>query len=586
MNIFSQYRDEVVRILDDMARAGEIPSGIDYARVSVELPKEAAHGDMATNAAMVIAKPAGKNPRALGEALAAKLKSLPDVENAEVAGPGFVNFRLKPGRWTLCLKDILAAGEHYGDSKMGRALPAINIEYVSANPTGPLTAGHARGAVVGDALANLLSKAGYTVVKEYYINDAGAQVEKLARSTFLRYREALGETIGEIPPGFYPGEYLKDVGEALAKRDGDKWVKAAEAEWLPVCKKTALEMLMAEIRRDLGDMGIRHDVFTSEQSIIDGGVVNRAYAELETKGLIYTGVLEPPKGKKPEDWEERPQQLFRATQFGDDVDRPLKKSDGSWAYFANDIAYHWDKYHRGGRVLVDVLGADHGGYVKRIGAAVKAVTGGVAEVHCLICQLVHMYQNGEPVRMSKRAGTFVTLRDIIDQVGSDVLRFIMLTRKPDQSLDFDFAKVQEQSKDNPVFYVQYAHARCCSVMRNALDLWPDTDVSGPGLSGADVGLLTSPEEVEVIRLLASWPRTVELAAATFEPHRIAFFLQEVASAFHTFWNKGRDDATLRFLIEDNRELSRARLAFVKSVATVIASGLAVMGVRPVEELRS
>ena len=586
MNIFNLYRDEVIKILTGMVEAGDIPAGLDYSRVSVELPKDASHGDMATNAAMVIAKPAGKNPKQLGDILSARLKTLPDVTESSVAGPGFVNFRLNPVRWTLCLNDILSADTNFGDSAVGHGQPAINIEYVSANPTGPLTAGHARGAVVGDALANLLRKAGYAVTKEYYINDAGAQVEKLARSTYLRYREALGEVIGEIPPGFYPGEYLKDVGAALASRDGDRWMKSAEAEWLPACKAMALAMLLAEIKHDLGAMGIAHDVFTSEQEMIGRGVVDQIYAELESKGLIYTGVLEPPKGKKPDDWEERPQQLFRATQFGDDVDRPLKKSDGSWTYFANDIAYHWDKYKRGGRVLVDVLGADHGGYVRRIEAAVKAITGGEGRVHCLICQLVHMFHNGEPVRMSKRAGTFVTLRDIIDQVGSDVLRFIMLTRRPDQTLEFDFAKVQEQSKDNPVFYVQYAHARCCSVIRNAHEIWADMDVSPKALAGADMALLASPDEVEVIRLLASWPRVVEQAAATFEPHRIAFFLQEVASAFHTFWNKGRDNTALRFLIEDNATLSCARLALVRSVATVIASGLAVMGVKPVEELRS
>ncbi|HCS22299.1 MAG TPA: arginine--tRNA ligase, partial [Rhodospirillaceae bacterium] len=477
----------------------------------------------------------------------------------------------------------LSAGIHFGNSGMGQN-KKVNIEYVSANPTGPLTVGHARGAVVGDAMASLLQKAGFDVVREYYINDAGNQVNILGRSVYLRYREALGESIGEIPPGFYPGEYLKDVGQMVAKRDGDKWLGKDEAEWHAVCKAAALEMMLAEIKSDLADMGIHHDVFSSEQAVIDAGAVDKAFKALEDQGLIYTGVLEPPKGKKPDDWEERPQTLFKATEFGDDTDRPLKKSDGSWTYFANDIAYHWDKYNRGAKHLIDILGADHGGYVKRIRAAVKAVSGGEADVDVKLCQIVHTFDNGEPVRMSKRAGTFVTLRDMLDKVGKDVIRFIMLTRSSDQTLEFDFAKVVEQSKDNPVFYVQYAHARCHSVLRNAKEMFPDMASDGASLSEANVSRLASEDELKLVRLMAAWPRHVEQAAEAAEPHRITFYLQELAAEFHAFWNKGREDNSLRFLHENDRGLSHARLALVRAVATVIASGLTVMGVTPLEEL--
>jgi arginyl-tRNA synthetase len=555
----------------------------DFSRVIVEPPRDAAHGEMASNAAMVLSKSFGENPRMLAEKVTAILEAHPDVAETSIAGPGFVNFRLHPQMWHNCLKAILHDGTAYGDSDMGRG-QRINVEYVSANPTGPLTAGHARGAVVGDALAALLEKAGYDVTREYYINDAGAQVEKLARSVYLRYREALGEDIGDIPEGHYPGEYLKDVGAALKKRDGTKWMDAEEKDWLPVCKEIALEMMMEEIRHDLNDINIKHDVFTSEQEVIDRGAVDEAFGILQERGLIYTGVLEPPKGQMPDDWEERPQTLFRATDFGDDVDRALKKSDGSWTYFANDIAYHWDKYKRTQGELINIFGADHGGYVKRLGAAVTALTDGKAKVECKLCQMVHMYDNGEPVRMSKRAGTFVTLRDIIDKVGGDVLRFIMLTRKNDQTLEFDFAKVVEQSKENPVFYVQYAHARCCSVLRNAAEMFPDADLSDEALSEADLSLLNTEEDLALIRVLAGWPRFIRSAAEAAEPHRIAFYLQELAAAYHAFWTKGRGDASLRFLIEDELELSLARLALVRAVALVTASGLQVMGVKPVEEM--
>jgi arginyl-tRNA synthetase len=581
MNIFQDYKNKITSILSDMAAAGELPDGLDFSRLTVEPPREAAHGDMSTNAAMILAKPAGKNPKQLGEALAEKIKKLHGVTDVSVAGPGFVNFRLAPEQWLAAVTNILKAGAAYGNSTMG-AGKNINVEYVSANPTGPLTAGHARGAVVGDALSNLLDKAGYNVIREYYINDAGAQVEKLGRSAYLRYKEALGLGEAEIPPGLYPGEYLKDVGAALAKRDGDKWVHADEKDWLPATRSFAIDFLMTEIKSDLKDMGINQSVFSSEAEVVARGEVEAAFKVLEDQGLIYTGVLEPPKGKKPDDWEERPQTLFKATQFGDDVDRPMKKSDGSWTYFANDVAYHYDKFKRTKGDLIDILGADHGGYVKRIQAAVRAISGGKAEVDVKLCQMVQMLNNGEPVRMSKRAGTFVTLRDVLDQIGGDVLRFIMLTRKNDQSLEFDFAKVMEQSKDNPVFYVQYAHARCHSVMRNAKEMFPDLDIAS--VVNADMSKISSPDELEVIRLMASWPRHVEAAAEAHEPHRIAFYLHDLASAFHTFWNKGRDDGSLRFLHENDRALSESRLAFVRSVANVIASGMAVMGVKPLEEM--
>ncbi|MEQ8165550.1 MAG: arginine--tRNA ligase, partial [Alphaproteobacteria bacterium] len=455
---------------------------------------------------------------------------------------------------------------------------------VSANPTGPMHVGHGRGAVFGDVLARLLAKAGFEVTREYYVNDAGAQVDQLARSAFLRYREALGEEIGEIPEGLYPGDYLRPVGRDLADLDGRKWLEAPEADWLPVFRQYAVESMLALIREDLAGLGIHFDLFSSERALVEGGAVDRAMARLDEKGLLYTGVLEPPKGKLPDDWEERPQTLFRATDFGDDVDRPIRKSDGSWTYFAGDIAYHHDKIERGFSEIIDVWGADHGGYVKRVAAAMKALAGGNARLDVKLCQLVKILEGGEPVKMSKRAGNFVLLRDVVDAVGKDVVRFIMLTRRNDQALDFDLKKVTEQSRENPVFYVQYAHARICSVLRLAAGETPDLDLSAPGLTAAALERLTAPAEVDLVRLLAAWPRLVEGAAESHEPHRIAYYLQEVAAAFHGLWNMGKTDATLRFLNTDDGALTHARLALLSATRLVVASGLDVLGVTPVEEM--
>ncbi|MEQ8818043.1 MAG: arginine--tRNA ligase [Thalassobaculum sp.] len=584
MNVFNQFREKIQAALEALAKREGWPEGLPFERVTVEPPRDPSHGDISTNAAMLLAKPVGSNPRAIAGPLAEVLAALPEVDAAEVAGPGFINLRIAPAVWLQEVAAILAAGPDYGNSPAG-AGRRVNVEYVSANPTGPLHAAHARGAVFGDALAALLEKAGFAVTREYYINDAGAQVETLARSAHLRYREALGEDIGAFPEGQYPGEYLKDVGQAIADADGDRWVGKPEAEWLEVFRARAVDLMVADIKRDLLDMGIRFDVFSSERALVEAGAVQRAFDTLEARGLVYTGVLEPPKGKAPDDWEPRPQLLFKASDFGDDVDRPLKKSDGSWTYFANDIAYHHDKFLRGSEELIDVLGADHGGYVKRMKAAVTAITGGEGSLDVKLCQLVHLFDGGKPVRMSKRAGTFVTLRDVLEAVGPDVVRFIMLTRRNDQTLEFDYQKVREQSRDNPVFYVQYAHARATSVIRHAGEALPGRDLSDAALAKASLASLTDPDELGLIKLLAGWPRLVESAADAHEPHRVAFYLGEVAAAFHGLWNKGKEEARLRFILADDAETTLARLALVRATATVVASGLSVMGVQPVEELR-
>ncbi len=583
-DLFTHFRFVVTAELDALMKAGELPDGLDLARVAVEPPRDPSHGDIATNAAMVLAKPAGMAPRAFAEKLAARLKNEKDIVSAEIAGPGFINLRIADSFWHDRLADILTARASYGDSDMGQGR-RINVEYVSANPTGPMHVGHGRGAVVGDALANLLEKAGFRVCREYYINDAGAQVDVLARSLHLRYREALGENIGAIPEGLYPGDYLINTGVTLAKRDGDKWAKAPESEWLETFRLFAIDNMMGLIREDLAALGVEHEVLTSEREVSSAGAIDKAIAELDKQGLIYVGTLEPPKGKLPEDWEARPQTLFRSTNFGDDVDRPLKKSDGSWTYFAADIAYHFDKTQRGFNEMIDIWGADHGGYVKRMQAAVTALSGGKAALDVKLCQLVNLFDKGVPVRMSKRAGTFVTLRECVDEVGKDVFRFVMLIRRNDQALDFDFAKVVEQSKDNPVFYVQYAHARASSVLRHAREEFDPMMLEPDGLASAELQLLNDRDEIALIRLLAQWPRVVEGAAETHEPHRIAFYLQEVAAAFHGLWNKGNSDASLRFIQSGAKDVTLARLALVQAMAFVIASGLQVFGVAPLEELR-
>ncbi|MEX2449655.1 MAG: arginine--tRNA ligase [Rhodospirillales bacterium] len=584
MNLFQHFEQQIVSVVEALIEEGALPGGLDSSRLSVEPPREAAHGDVTTNAAMVLAKLAGQKPHDLAEVIAARCKELEHVTGTEVAGPGFINLRLDAGFWVARLREILTAGPAYGDSTLGAGAP-VNVEYVSANPTGPMHVGHGRGAVVGDALAGVLEKAGFAVTKEYYINDAGAQIEALARSLHFRYREALGETVGVLPEGLYPGEYLVPIAGGLARRDGAKWQNEPEEVWLKPLSDFAVAKMMDLIRDDLAAIGVKHDVFTSERTLVEAGAVEDVLAFLEGRDLVYNGVLEPPKGKTPEDWEPRPQTLFRATDFGDDVDRPLQKSDGSWTYFASDIAYHRDKFKRGFKTMIDVWGADHAGYVKRMQSAVKAVTEGQGALDVKVCRLVNLLEAGEPVKMSKRAGTFVTLREVVDRVGKDVLRFMMLTRTDDKPLDFDLAKVMEQSKDNPVFYVQYAHARIRSVFRHAAEVFDSGKLTSEALMTSDLSLLSDETELELIKLMAGWPRLVEQAALAHEPHRIAFYLNDLSALFHLLWNKGKDDTRLRFLSEADLDLSYARLALIQGVAFVIASGLNVFGVTPVEEMR-
>jgi arginyl-tRNA synthetase len=557
MSLFSKIRKEIELIVE-MKVAPEGYERAWFSSVSVEPPRDPSHGDMATNVAMVLAKRLKMNPRALAEQCAEHLRVLDEVAEVEVAGPGFINLRFAPAFWQQELGLILEDGVAYGASQIG-AGKKINLEYVSANPTGPMHIGHARGAVVGDALAGLLLKAGYEVTKEYYINDAGAQIEVLARSAYLRYREACGEEIA-IPEGLYPGDYLKAVGEGLFRTHGEALLAQEEAEWLPVVKPYAIDAMMAMIRTDLADMGVEHDHFFSEKSLHDAGKVHAVLEKMKALGLIYQGVLEPPKGKLPDDWEPREQTLFKSSEFGDDVDRALAKSDGSWTYFAADVAYAEDKIARGFDELIMVLGADHGGYVKRMQAAVKALSEGKVGLTIQLCQLVKFLEDGQPIKMSKRAGTFTTVRDVVEAVGKDVVRFIMLTRKPEQPLDFDLKKVTEQSRDNPVFYVQYAHARCKSLLRLAAEQMPSALAPSEKPTGAHLARLSSDTELALIRELAHWPRVVEAAAQAYEPHRIAYFLQELAASFHSFWNAGNDDKGLRFVIADDEELTIARHA--------------------------
>ena len=588
MNLFNDIRTLVLECLAKMERDGLLPEGLVTAKVAanvtanvtVEPPRDPAHGDMATNAAMVLAKPAGMKPRDIAVALAARLAEDPRVTTAEVAGPGFLNLRLDPVVWQSIVGAALLAGKDFGRATLGQGRK-VNVEFVSANPTGPMHVGHTRGAVVGDALASLLDFAGWDVTREYYINDGGAQVDVLARSVFERYREANGLS-PEIAEGLYPGDYLKPVGEALKAEHGDAFLGKPEADWLPMFRSYATEAMMQMIRADLLALGVRMDVYSSEKALYGTGKIEEALNSLRAMDLLYDGVLEPPKGRKPEDWEPRVQTLFRSTAHGDDVDRPVMKSDGSWTYFAPDIAYHYDKVQRGFDLLIDVFGADHGGYVKRMKAAVSALSQGRVPLDIKLVQLVKLQRGGAPLKMSKRAGTFVTLSDVVEMVGADVTRFVMLTRKNDAPLDFDVDKVLEQSRDNPVWYVQYAHARIASVLRKAAAA--GLDVSDSALSGAQLSQLTHPAELALIRKLADWPRQVEIAARAHEAHRVAGYLMELAADLHGHWNLGNDVVELRF-VQDNQDMMRAKIALARAVGVVISAGLAILGVNPVEEMR-
>ncbi|HET7716354.1 MAG TPA: arginine--tRNA ligase [Bauldia sp.] len=585
MNIFQDFTNRIKTIVQTLPGAEQL-STADIARIIVEPPRDPSHGDLACNAAMVLAKPLATKPRELATRIGMGLARDRDVETAEIAGPGFVNIRLQPAYLQRALASLIADGEAYGRSRAGEGIK-INVEYVSANPTGPMHVGHCRGAAFGDALANLLAFAGHEVTREYYINDAGAQVDVLARSAFLRYREALGEEIGPIPEGFYPGDYLKPVGEALAREHGSQLLAMPESEWLPIVRGTAVGMMMEMIRDDLKALAIEHEVFFSERSLTAGepNAVAAMIAALRAKGYVYQGRLPPPKGQVPEDWEDREQTLFRATAFGDDVDRPLVKSDGSYTYFASDIAYHYEKFRRGFHSMIDVLGADHGGYVRRMQAAVKAISEGTAELDVKIVQLVRLFRAGEPVKMSKRAGEFVTLREVVDEVGPDPIRFMMVFRKNDAPLDFDFQKVTEQSRDNPVFYVQYAHARTCSIFRQAESEMPDADTSVTALRRAPLDRLADAGEMALIRRLVEYPRVIEAAAAAHEPHRVAFYLHDLASEFHAHWNRGKELPQLRFINPADSESTLARLALVHATKLVLSSGLAILGVSAPEEMR-
>ncbi|EAQ44911.1 arginyl-tRNA synthetase [Roseobacter sp. MED193] len=581
MNLFSDIRALVIDSLTAMTAEGALPEGQDFANVAVEPPRDSAHGDMATNAAMVLAKPAKMKPRDIADALAAKLAQDARIASAEVAGPGFLNLRLSPVVWQSVLGAVLEGGLDYGRANLGQG-KKVNVEYVSANPTGPLHVGHTRGAVFGDALASLLGYAGYDVTREYYINDGGGQVDVLARSVYLRYLEAHGQEVA-FADGTYPGDYLKPVGAALKDKVGDAYLNKGEDVWLSEVREFSTDAMMDLIREDLALLGIKMDVFYSEKSLYGTGRIEAALEELESKGLIYQGVLEPPKGKKPDDWEPREQTLFKSTDHGDDVDRAVKKSDGAWTYFAPDIAYHYDKVSRGFDELIDVFGADHGGYVKRMKAAVSALSDGKVPLDIKLCQLVKLFKDGQEFKMSKRAGTFVTLRDVVDAVGADVTRFMLLTRKNDQGFDFDLDKALEQSKDNPIFYVQYANARICSTLRKAgeADIATDDAVLG----AADLAQVSHPAQLAVVKKLAEWPRQIEIAARTNEPHRVAFYLYDLASELHGLYHLGKTEFGLRFVNESSETATHANLALARSVSIVISAGLGILGVKPAQEMR-
>lgn len=635
MNLYQTLYDSIMTVI---AAAVELPPNDPaLARIALETPRESGHGEVALNAAMVLAKPLGQPPRALADKWLPLLQKMPEIAAAEVAGPGFINLTLKPTFWQQVVPAALSAGKTFGHQSYGQG-QKVNVEYVSANPTGPMLASHARGAVLGDAIAELLKAVGYDVTKEYYINDAGAQVDVLARSVHLRYRQLLGDDIGEFPAKAYPGEYLIPVAQYIKDSDSDRWLGKEESEWLEYFRSTTIGQMLALIKQDLASLNIHHDVFTSEAELVRIGRVQEAFDELQARGLIYNGVLEPPKGKAPDDWEPRPQDLFKATEFGDDVDRPLRKSDGSWTYFASDIAYHYDKFRRGFALMINIFGADHAGYVKRIEAATRAVTGGAGKAEVEVCQLVRLLQDGQPVRLSKRAGNLIFLSDVVEAVGKDVVRLFLLTRDHNQSLDFDFKKVTEQSKDNPVFYIQYAHARICSVLRHATEHFSETelrfstdltplptgevaarsaagegscrhespspsstkfalgslsacyplpipgDLAVAGGEGLNLALLTDPEEIALIRLLAAWPKTLRGAALAREPHRIAYYLYDLAAQFHQLWNHGREQAELRFIIPEHRELTYARLALLKATQSTLQSALALIGVEPITQM--
>ncbi len=586
MNLFADFETKILETVSQLKEEGSLASDIEVKGLSVEPPRDAAHGDISTNVAMVLAKKAKMKPRDLAEKFAEKLLNDKSIEKIDIAGPGFINLKLNKSVWPDLLDKILVNQGNYGRSSIGKG-EKVNVEYVSANPTGPMHIGHCRGAVFGDALANLLEFSGFNVTREYYINDAGAQVEVLARSVYLRYREALGDEIGDIPEGLYPGDYLIPVGKALAEKYGKKFHNLEESEWLPIFKEAAIEANMATIRDDLKALKIDHDVFFSEKSLMSGETdeVGETIKWLSDQGIVYEGRLPPPKGKLPDDWEDREQTLFKATDFGDDVDRALIKSDGSYTYFASDMAYHKNKYERGFNHMINVWGADHSGYIKRMSAAVKALTANQADLDVKICQLVNLLRGGVPVKMSKRAGTFVTLREVVDEVGSDSVRFMMLYRKNNDVLDFDFEKVLEESKDNPVFYVQYAHARIYSVFRNTHQVFSEIGKEAENLSEFNLQRLEFEEEISLIKKLAHFPRLLEQAAVTHEPHRVAFYLYDLASDFHAIWNRGKEVPQLRFINEDDRELTIARIALIKGVATILSSGLGMLGVKPKKEMR-
>ena len=582
MNLYANLEARLKSHLSTLVDSGRLPEGLPIDRITVEPPRDASHGDFATNAAMVLAKPAKTNPRALAEELVEVIGGWDEIESAEIAGPGFINMRAKDEAWHGLLKNILSGGDAYGSSALGADKP-VNVEYVSANPTGPLHLGHARGAVVGDVLAALLAKVGFDVTKEYYINDAGAQVDVLGRTAYARYREALGEEI-VLAEGQYPGAYMIDIAKAIVAQDGDKWMNAAEEDWLPYFRAFSIKHNMAEVRKTLADMNIEQ-LYTSEASVVEAGGVERAIQTLTDQGLMYRGVLEPPKGKKPDDWEEREQLLFRSTEFGDDVDRPLQKSDGSYTYFANDIAYHYDKHQRGFAEQIDIWGEDHKGYIKRLQAAVQGVTNKQAALEVVICNIVKVFKNGEPVKLSKRAGNIVTLEDMVSEIGSSALRFIMLTRRNNEVLEFDIAEVTAATKDNPVFYVQYAHARISSALRKAVEVFTDSRIDDNSLYEAEFAHLQTHEEQRLISVVSQFPRIIESAALAREPHRVAFYLSDLAGAIHGLWAAGNVNPAHRIVVDDDLPLTQARLALIRAAQITLATGLRLLGVVPVEELR-